>query len=253
MSAYKSVDRIQKQEQSIIWFREASPVDSARMGTLILIRHGQSQWNLENRFTGWTDVPLTEQGLKDARTAGGALKDFTFDLAFTSRLIRANQTLEAVLDAGGQNDVPTEFDSALNERHYGDLQGLNKAETAEKYGQDQVKLWRRSYDTRPPNGESMEDCERRTKPYFLQYVLPHIKEGRTVIIAAHGNSLRPIMKHLENLSPEDASTREIGLCTPYIYWFDKDGNVTKHEVREVPGIVTLGSSTTQKSVEKGSV
>ncbi|HRH93430.1 MAG TPA: 2,3-bisphosphoglycerate-dependent phosphoglycerate mutase [Candidatus Peribacteria bacterium] len=205
------------------------------MSSLVLIRHGQSLWNLENRFTGWTDVPLTDRGAADAALTGKALKDFTFDIAFTSRLKRANDTLATVLKAMGAKDVPTEFDSALNERHYGDLQGLNKAETAAKYGQDQVKLWRRSYDTRPPNGESMADCERRTLPFFLQYVLPLVHAGKNVIIAAHGNSLRPIMKYLENLSPEDASGMEIGLVSPYVYTFEGDTMVSKKTV-DVPGI-----------------
>jgi 2,3-bisphosphoglycerate-dependent phosphoglycerate mutase len=205
------------------------------MSSLVLIRHGQSLWNLENRFTGWTDVPLTERGAADAALTGKALKDFTFDAAFTSRLKRANDTLSTVLKAMGAKDVPTEFDSALNERHYGDLQGLNKAETAAKYGADQVKLWRRSYDTRPPNGESMADCERRTLPFFLQYVLPLVQSGKNVIIAAHGNSLRPIMKYLEKLTPEDASGMEIGLVTPYVYTFEGDEMVNK-KVLDVPGI-----------------
>lgn len=221
------------------------------MGTLILIRHGQSQWNLENRFTGWTDVPLTEQGAKDAATAGTVLKEFTFDMAFTSRLQRANQTLGAILGTLSQSPEIMK-DSALNERHYGDLQGLNKAETAEKYGADQVQLWRRSYSTRPPNGESMEDCERRTLPFFKQYVLPHLVDGKTIIIVAHGNSLRPIMKYLENLDPEAASSMEIGLCTPYVYTMDGE-KVTNREMREVPGIITKGSSLTEKKVEGGRV
>ncbi len=219
------------------------------MSTLVLIRHGQSQWNLENRFTGWTDVSLTPQGEKDAATAGSHLKDVSFDLAFTSRLQRANQTLSLILKAIG-TELPTEKDSALNERHYGDLQGLNKAETAEKYGQDQVKLWRRSYSTRPPNGESIEDCERRTTPFFVQYVLPQLEAGKNVLIAAHGNSLRPIMKYLEKLDPETTATLEIGLCTPYIYTFEGK-KMTKKEVREIPGIVTAGASVTEKSVKGG--
>jgi 2,3-bisphosphoglycerate-dependent phosphoglycerate mutase len=222
------------------------------MSTLVLLRHGQSQWNLENRFTGWTDVPLTEQGAKDAATAAGVLKEFRFDCAFTSRLLRAQQTLAAILKTTGQEGIPVEKDSALNERHYGDLQGLNKAETAAKYGQEQVKLWRRSYDTRPPNGESMADCERRTLPFYLQYVQPLLAQGKTVLIAAHGNSLRPILKHLQQLSPEDASSMEIGLCTPYIYTFEGE-KMTGHEVREVPGIITKGSSTTETTVAGGRV
>ncbi len=206
------------------------------MPRLILVRHGQSQWNLENRFTGWTDVPLTERGAADAALTGEALKGkYAFDIAFTSRLKRANDTLSVVLKAMGKTDLPTEFDSALNERHYGDLQGLNKAETADKYGADQVKLWRRSYDTRPPNGESMADCEQRTMPFFKQYVLPLITSGKNVIIAAHGNSLRPIMKYLENLDKDAASSMEIGLVTPYVYTFEGD-KMTKKEILDVPGI-----------------
>lgn len=221
------------------------------MGTLILLRHGQSQWNLENRFTGWTDVPLTPQGEKDAATVAGSLKEFTFDIAFTSRLIRANQTLDIILEGVGQSPEII-MDSALNERHYGDLQGLNKAETAEKYGQDQVKLWRRSYNTPPPGGESMADCERRTLPFFKQYIWPHIQAGKTVIVAAHGNSVRPIMKFIEGMSEDAAASLEVGLVTPYIYTFDGD-KMTNKEIREVEGIVTLGSSVTQKSVEGGRV
>lgn len=221
------------------------------MSTLVLIRHGQSQWNLENRFTGWSDVPLTDQGRKDAKKVGAALTEFTFDAAWSSRLKRANETLVLLFEGMGRS-CPAEFDSALNERHYGDLQGLNKAETAEKYGQEQVKLWRRSYSTRPPNGESMEDCERRTTPFFLQYILPLVQSGKNVIVAAHGNSLRPMMKHLENLDPEKAASMEIGLCTPYIYTFDGK-KLVKQEVRQVEGIVTLGASTTQAKVEGGRV
>lgn len=221
------------------------------MGTLILIRHGQSQWNLENRFTGWTDVPLTEQGKKDAATSAEVLKEYSFDIAFTSRLQRANETLEIILRTLGQSPE-VRMDSALNERHYGDLQGLNKAETAEKYGTEQVQLWRRSFSTRPPNGESMEDCERRTLPFFRQYVLPLVAEGKTVIVAAHGNSLRPMIKFLDNLSPEEAASMEIGLCTPYIYTLEGE-KVMSREVREVPGIITKGSSLTEKKVEGGRV
>ncbi len=212
------------------------------MNTLVLIRHGQSQWNLDNRFTGWTDVALTPQGESDATKAGAALKGIAFDLAFTSRLKRANNTLANVLQSAGCYNIPTEYDSALNERHYGDLQGLNKAETADKYGADQVKLWRRSYDTRPPNGESMADCERRTLPFFKQYILPFVEQGKNVIIAAHGNSLRPIMKYLEDLSIEVAGSMEIGLCTPYVYTFDGK-KMVKKEIREVPGIVSFADPT----------
>lgn len=221
------------------------------MSTLVLLRHGQSQWNLENRFTGWTDVLLTPQGASDAVKAAESLKEFSFDIAFTSRLKRANQTLDAVLSTLGQSPEVV-YDSALNERHYGDLQGLNKAETAEKYGQEQVLLWRRSYSVRPPNGESVEDCDRRTWPFFEQYIAPHLTEGKTVIVVAHGNSLRPIIKHLDGLSGDEVAVLEIGLCTPYIYTFEGEKVINK-EIREVPGIVTLGASQTQKKVEGGRV
>jgi 2,3-bisphosphoglycerate-dependent phosphoglycerate mutase len=223
-----------------------------QMGVLLLLRHGQSQWNLENRFTGWTDISLTDQGEKDALTVAKNISDMTFDLAFTSRLKRAQKTLEIIMKGLKQEKVPVMMDSALNERHYGDLQGLNKAETASKYGQEQVYAWRRSYSTRPPNGESMEDCERRTLPFFMQYILPHLHEGKNVIVAAHGNSLRPMIKYLETLQPDAAATLEIGLCTPYIYWFDGK-NITKKEVREIPGIITKGASQTEATVKEGRV
>ncbi len=229
------------------------------MGTLVLIRHAQSQWNVENRFTGWTDVPLSDQGLADALKAGEVLKEFHFDLAFTSALQRAQQTLTSILQVVGQEDVPVTKDKALNERHYGDLQGLNKAETAAKYGQEQVKLWRRSYFTQPPNGESIEDCVARVTPYFLEHILPQVVAGKTVLVAAHGNSLRPILRYLEHWNDEQTAETEIGLCTPYIYWFDSVASaglppaILKKEIREVPGIVTKGASTTEAKVEKGNV
>lgn len=222
------------------------------MAILLLLRHGQSQWNLENRFTGWTDVPLTEQGLADAKKTGEVIKDLTFDLAFTSKLKRANQTLVAVLSSMKHKKIPTDYDSAMNERHYGDLQGLNKAEMVEKFGKEQVQIWRRSFTGRPPNGESIEDCVRRSTPYFLQYILPHVISGKNVIVTAHGNSLRPIMRYLENLSDDETAAREIGLCVPYIYTFEGD-KMTKKEVRDVPGIVTQGASLTEKKVESGRV
>lgn len=222
------------------------------MGTLILIRHAQSQWNVENRFTGWTDVPLSDQGLADALKAGEVLKEFHFDLAFTSDLQRAQQTLTTILKVTGQESVPVTKDKALNERHYGDLQGLNKAETAAKYGQEQVQLWRRSYSTQPPNGESIADCVARVTPYFLEHILPQVVAGKTVLVAAHGNSLRPMLRYLEQWDDDTTATTEIGLCTPYIYWFEGD-TISKKEVRDVPGIVTKGASTTEAKVEKGTV
>lgn len=215
------------------------------VGTLYMIRHGQSQWNLENRFTGWVDVPLTENGRKDAALAGQALKGIKFDVAFSSRLKRANDTLAVLLQESGQPNVPTEFDSALNERHYGELQGLNKAETAEKYGADQVQQWRRSYHTQPPGGESMADCERRTLPFFKQYVWPHLVAGKNVIISAHGNSQRPIIKFLEELSEEEAAALEIGFCTPYVYTIDGE-KMTHKEIMTIEGITAQVAALKQK-------
>lgn len=206
------------------------------MGTLVLVRHGLSQWNLENRFTGWTDVPLTDRGRQDAVTAASVLSDLQFDVAWTSRLQRANDTLMTLLKGIGQENIVIEKDTALNERHYGDLQGLDKGETIKKHGEEQVKLWRRSYATRPPNGESMEDCERRVLPVFTQYILPLLKDGKTVIIAAHGNSIKPIMRYLENLDQEASASLEVSLTTPYVYRFDGE-KVTSKETRAVKGIV----------------
>lgn len=206
------------------------------MGTLVLVRHGLSQWNLENRFTGWTDVPLAERGALDAATAASVLSGFSFDVAWTSRLKRANDTLSALLKGIGQEGIPIEKDTALNERHYGDLQGLDKGETIKKHGEEQVKLWRRSYATRPPNGESMEDCERRVTPVFTQYILPSVAAGKTVLVVAHGNSIKPIMRHLEGLGQEEAAALEVSLTTPYVYRFDGEKMQSK-ETLVVKGIV----------------
>ncbi len=222
------------------------------MGTLILIRHGQSQWNLENRFTGWSDVPLTERGEQDCALTAKVLHDFKFDMAFTSALQRAQKTLEIILKETKQSDVPVVQDKALNERHYGDLQGLNKAETAQKYGQEQVKLWRRSYDTRPPNGESIADCFQRVVPFLKEKILPEVFAGKTVIVVAHGNSLRPIFQYFDHTDNDTIATLEIGLCTPYVYTFEGDQLIEKKEL-EVPGIVTKGSSTTETKVSEGRV
>lgn len=222
------------------------------MGALVLIRHGQSQWNLENRFAGWTDVPLTSQGEKDAATAARHLTDFRFDCAFTSRLQRAAKTLEIMLRELKQTGIPVTADSALNERHYGDLQGLNKAETAAKYGQEQVLLWRRSYSTRPPNGESIEDVGYRVLPFTRWTILPLVSAGKTVLVTASGNSMRPIIKWFDGLDDDTAATLEVGLCTPYIYSFEGE-KLVKKEKREIPGIVTKGASQTETSVTEGRV
>jgi len=197
------------------------------MGKLVLVRHGQSQWNLENRFTGWVDVEITSQGAAEAARAGRALKGISFDAAYTSLLKRAQQTLDILLKESGQKPVPIEKSEALNERHYGDLQGLNKAETAKKYGDEQVLLWRRSFDVKPPNGESLKDTAARTLPYFEAKIRPAAAAGKNVLVAAHGNSLRAIVMGLENLTPEQILKVEIGTCQPIIYDLDAEGEVLK--------------------------
>ncbi len=221
------------------------------MGILVLLRHGQSQWNLENRFTGWSDVPLTERGRQDAEKTAEALKEFEFDIGYTSHLQRAIDTLEIILDVLGQNP-PVIHDSSLNERHYGDLQGLNKAETAAKYGQDQVTLWRRSYDTPPPNGESIAQVRERVLPFFRWGILPEIHKGKTVFVSASGNSMRPILQLLDHLDNATTAMMEVGLCTPYIYYYEGEKLLQK-EVRDVPGIITKGASQTEATVKEGRV
>lgn len=200
------------------------------MGKLVLVRHGQSQWNLENRFTGWVDVDITEKGAEEARRAGRELRGIKFDLAFTSDLKRAQQTLKIILEEVGQSGLPTEKDQALNERHYGDLQGLNKAETAKKYGDAQVHIWRRSFDVNPPNGESLKDTAARTLPYFEKKILPQAAAGKNVLVAAHGNSLRAIVMGLEKLTPEQILKVEIGTCVPLIYDIGSKGEVVRKTV-----------------------
>lgn len=195
------------------------------MGQLVLVRHGQSQWNLENRFTGWVDVPITPLGAEEARRAGRELKGIRFDVAFTSELKRAQDTLELILQEAGQLGLPVERSQALNERHYGDLQGLNKAETAEKYGAEQVHVWRRSFDVPPPNGESLKDTAARTVPYFKERILPRAAAGENVIVSAHGNSLRAIVMDLERMTPEQILKFEIGTCRPIVYKIGPDGAV----------------------------
>ncbi len=198
------------------------------MGRLVLLRHGESQWNLENRFTGWVDVPLSPRGMQEAKNAGEKLRQYRFDRAFTSVLQRANDTLRLVLEVIGQPDIPTEKNKALNERMYGDLQGLNKAETAKKYGEEQVKIWRRSYDVRPPGGESLRDTAERVLPYYEKAIKPHVLAGETLLIAAHGNSLRALVMELEQLSKEQVLELNIPTGAPLLYELDSQGVVTSH-------------------------
>lgn len=192
------------------------------MAQLILLRHGQSQWNLENRFTGWIDVPLSEKGAEEAKRAGVKLKNSKIDKAYASVLKRAIDTLILALQSAGKNGIPIVKDQALNERHYGDLQGLNKEETAEKFGAEQVRVWRRSYDVAPPGGESLKDTAARTLPYFKEKILLDLKKGKNILIAAHGNSLRSIVMDIEKLTPEQILKVEIPTGVPIVYEFDRD-------------------------------
>ncbi len=191
------------------------------MPYLVLVRHGQSLWNSQNRFTGWVDVPLTEKGRAEAAKAGEDLKSLgvNFDVAYTSVLVRAQDTLSLILENLGQQ-VPTIRDQALNERHYGDLAGLNKAETAEKHGKEQVHIWRRSFDVAPPNGESLKLTAERTLPFFERAIMGDIRMGNNVLVVAHGNSNRSIVMALDNLTEEQVPGLELATGVPRIYRFD---------------------------------
>lgn len=192
---------------------------------LVIVRHGQSQWNLENRFTGWIDIDLSPKGIEEAHNAGKKLAGYKFDIAFTSALTRAQRTLDIILEEIGQKSIPVEKDKALNERMYGDLQGLNKDETREKFGADQVHIWRRSYDVAPPNGESLKDTAARVMPYWEERIVPHLKKDKSVLISAHGNSLRALVMHLEKLSKEQILQTEIPTGVPKFYELDENLNV----------------------------
>jgi len=209
------------------------------MPNLVLVRHGESQWNLENRFSGWVDVPLSARGIEEARRAGEKLKSFTFDKAYTSLLQRAMKTLEIILEVIGQTNIPVERSSALNERHYGALQGLNKAEVGKQFGEAQLKLWRRSYDVPPPKdktelnpegiSESLKDTAARTIPYFESKIFPDIESGKNVIVAAHGNSLRSIVMKLDNLTKEEIIELNIPTATPLLYVYDENGKIVERK------------------------
>ena len=225
------------------------------MHKIVLLRHGESEWNKENRFTGWTDVPLSEKGLLEAQSAGKVLKEkgFVFDKAYTSVLKRAIKTLWSVLEEMDLMWIPVENSWKLNERHYGALQGLNKAETAARYGDEQVKIWRRSYETRPPLleksdkrypgndpryagleekeiplGECLADTVARVIPYWGKNIVPQIKAGRELIIVAHGNSIRALVKYLDNVSDKDILELNIPTGIPLVYELDKELNPIRH-------------------------
>ncbi len=198
------------------------------MKQMVLLRHGESQWNLENRFTGWVDVPLSPRGEQEAKEAGQKLQTFRFNHAFTSVLTRAIKTLEFVLEVIGQTDLQVVKHQALNERKYGELQGLNKAETVEKYGDHQVKLWRRSYDVRPPGGESLQDTAERVIPYYQEKIWPILSQGESILVVAHGNSLRALVMHLDQLSREEVLELNIPTGAPLLYELDDEGKILSH-------------------------
>jgi 2,3-bisphosphoglycerate-dependent phosphoglycerate mutase len=199
---------------------------------LVLVRHGQSDWNLKNLFTGWKDPDLTDLGVAEAKAAGKRLKDkgLSFDVALTSNLIRAQKTCALLLNELGQPNLTTLRSEALNERDYGDLSGLNKDDARAKWGEEQVHIWRRSYDIAPPGGESLKDTVARVLPYYVQEILPRVMRGEKVLVAAHGNSLRALMMVLDGLNPETIPSMELATGIPLIYHLKADTSVASKEV-----------------------
>jgi 2,3-bisphosphoglycerate-dependent phosphoglycerate mutase len=199
---------------------------------LVLVRHGQSEWNLKNLFTGWKDVDLSPKGVEEAKKAGSRLKaqGLAFDIAFTSALIRAQHTLTLVLAELGQSGLATISDLALNERDYGDLAGLNKDDARKKWGEEQVHIWRRSYDVSPPGGESLKDTVARALPFYCQHILPAVLSGKRVLVAAHGNSLRALVMVLDKLTPKTIPAMEIETGVPLVYRLNADSTVAAKTV-----------------------
>jgi 2,3-bisphosphoglycerate-dependent phosphoglycerate mutase len=200
---------------------------------LVLVRHGESEWNKLNLFTGWRDVDLTEKGVQEACTAGSLLKaeGIRFDLGFTSALKRAQRTLDLILQETGQTDLPIIRDQALNERDYGDLVGMNKDDARQRWGEEQVHIWRRSYDIPPPGGESLKDTAARVVPYYEASILPEVKAGKSVIVAAHGNSLRALVMVLDKLTQEEVLQLNLATGAPLVYHVNSDGiTVSKREL-----------------------
>ena len=199
---------------------------------LVLVRHGQSEWNLKNLFTGWKDVGLSEKGVAEAKAAGERLKrkGFKFDIAYTSALTRAQHTLTLMLDELGQKGLKTVKDQALNERDYGDLTGLNKDDARKKWGEEQVLIWRRSYDVSPPGGESLRDTLARALPYYMKHIQPDVLSGRSVLVSAHGNSLRALIMAIEGLTPEQILKRELETGLPVVYRLKADSRPESVEI-----------------------
>ncbi len=198
---------------------------------LVLTRHGQSEWNLKNLFTGWKDVDLTEVGIAEAKAAGRKLKaqGITFDVGFTSDLKRAQRTMTLMLEEMGQPNIPVIANVALNERDYGDLSGLNKDDARERWGAEKVHVWRRSYDVPPPGGESLRDTAARVLPYYIQEILPRVLRGQRVLVTAHGNSLRALVMVLDRLSPKEIIARELATGVPMVYRLNADATVAEHQ------------------------
>jgi 2,3-bisphosphoglycerate-dependent phosphoglycerate mutase len=199
---------------------------------LVLLRHGQSEWNLKNLFTGWKDPDLTETGIEEAKAAGQRLKarGLAFDVCFTSALLRAQHTLDLALGELGQTGLPITRDQALNERDYGELSGLNKDDARKRWGEDQVHVWRRSYDVPPPGGESLKDTVARALPYYCQHILPAVLCGERVLVAAHGNSLRALVMVLDKLTPATIPAMELATGVPLVYRLKADSTVESKDV-----------------------
>jgi 2,3-bisphosphoglycerate-dependent phosphoglycerate mutase len=203
-------------------------------GTLVLVRHGQSEWNLKNLFTGWRDPDLSPLGHEEAKAAGAKInaRGYKFDIAYTSALTRAQRTCTYILEGVGQPSLKTIKNQALNERDYGELSGLNKDDARKKWGEDQVHIWRRSYDVPPPGGESLKDTGARVWPYYLHEIQPHVLRGETVLVAAHGNSLRALIMALDGLTGEEIVKQELATGVPVIYKLNPDSTVASKEVLE---------------------
>jgi 2,3-bisphosphoglycerate-dependent phosphoglycerate mutase len=199
---------------------------------LVLVRHGQSEWNLKNLFTGWRDPDLTELGVEEAKEAGRRLRDkgLVFDTGFTSALIRAQHTMRLMQEQLGQTSLPVAEDEALNERHYGDLCGLNKDDARKKWGDEQVHLWRRSYDVQPPGGESLKDTVARVLPYYNQEILPAVLRGERTLVSAHGNSLRALVMVLDRLTSKTIPSLELATGVPLVYRLKADSTVESKEI-----------------------
>jgi 2,3-bisphosphoglycerate-dependent phosphoglycerate mutase len=201
------------------------------MSYLVLVRHGKSEWNKLGKWTGWTDVSLAKEGIQEAKNAGGQLKNIRFDLGFTSELKRAKETLNEIKNATGQSDLQTIENTALNERNYGDYTGKNKWEVKEQVGEEEFQKIRRSWDFQLPNGESLKDVYERVVPYYTGEILPKLKDSKNIIIAAHGNSLRALVKYLEKIDDADISSLEIGTGEVYVYKIDPEGKILSKEIR----------------------